>query len=331
MGVTVDIFNPQTSVLAAGLEGKTILLYGGNNVGKSYVAARLPKPYFLACESGLNAQAGVRYNKISNWADFRKVVRQFTSAATVDKAREMYDTIVIDEVYASSIMCQDFVLSTYGDGALTLADGDGKHNLYQIYEKEYFRMINLLLSRDYTVVFIGHAQQDSKTKFISPKGDKRCINPIIDNCDFVFFINSNGVNEKGEVIKSSAYCYENSNFFARSRFECCNPIIQEFTAENLINTIKEAVIKQAEKDGAQVVSYKEQREQNTTETEDFDTVMNEIQELGNKFVEAERVEELTEIIEGVLGPGGKVSNCTKKQLSAVIIIRDEMKQALENN
>lgn len=130
MGVTVDIFNPQTSVLAAGLEGKTILIYGGNNVGKSYVAARLPKPYFLACESGLNAQSGVKYNKISNWADFRKVVRQFTSATTVDKARELYNTIVIDEVYASSIMCQDYILSTYGDGALTLADGDGKHNLY---------------------------------------------------------------------------------------------------------------------------------------------------------------------------------------------------------
>ena len=94
------------------------------------MAARLPKPYFLACESGLNAQSGVKYNKISNWADFRKVVRQFTSATTVDKARELYNTIVIDEVYASSIMCQDYILSTYGDGALTLADGDGKHNLY---------------------------------------------------------------------------------------------------------------------------------------------------------------------------------------------------------
>lgn len=32
MGTVVDIFNPQTSVLAAGLEGKVILIYGGNNV-----------------------------------------------------------------------------------------------------------------------------------------------------------------------------------------------------------------------------------------------------------------------------------------------------------
>ena len=227
-------------------------------------------------------------------------------------------------------MCQDYVLSTYGDGALTLADGDTKHNLYQIYEKEYFKMINLLLSRDYTVVFIGHAQENTKTGYISPKGDKRCINPIIDNCDFVFYIQSNGVNEKGEVIKSSAYCYQNDKFFARSRFEYCDPIIKEFTADNLLETVKNAVIKQAEKDGVEVSSYEEQKEKNTTETENFDDVMAEIQKLCEEFVKTDRIEELTEIIEGVLGPGKKVSECTKKQLSAVIIIRDEIKQALGN-
>ena len=327
MGAVIDIFNPQTSVLAAGLEGKSIFLYGQNGVGKTYVTARLPKPYFLACESGLNAQSGVKYNKISNWADFRKVIRQFTSPATVDKARELYDTIVIDEVYASSIMCQDYVLSTYGNGALTLADGDSKHNLYQVYEKEYFKMINLLLSRDYTVVFIGHTKEDTKTGFISPKGDKRCISPIADNCDFVFYIQSNGVNEKGEVVKSSAYCYQNDKFFARSRFEYCTPIIKEFTAENLVEAIKNAVLKQAEHDGVEVASYEEQKAKNTTEVEDFDTVMKQVQELGTKFIEAGKQEKLTEIIEEVLGPNGKVSDCTKKQLAAVTIIRDELEQA----
>lgn len=328
MGAVIDIFNPQTSVLAAGLEGKSIFLYGQNGVGKTYVTARLPKPYFLACESGLNAQSGVKYNKISNWADFRKVIRQFTSPSTVDKARELYDTIVIDEVYASSIMCQDYVLSTYGNGALTLADGDSKHNLYQVYEKEYFKMINLLLSRDYTVVFIGHTKEDTKTGFISPKGDKRCISPIADNCDFVFYIQSNGVNEKGEVIKSSAYCYQNDKFFARSRFEYCTPIIKEFTAENLVEAIKDAVLKQAEHDGVEVASYEEQKAKNTTEVEDFDTVMKQVQELGTKFIEAGKQEKLTEIIEEVLGPNGKVSDCTKKQLAAVTIIRDELEQAV---
>lgn len=32
MAVNVDIFNPQISTVARGLEGKTIFVYGGNNV-----------------------------------------------------------------------------------------------------------------------------------------------------------------------------------------------------------------------------------------------------------------------------------------------------------
>lgn len=130
MAINIDIFKPQVSVVARGLTGKTILLYGGNNVGKTYSAAHMSKPFFLACESGLNALSGVKYASINNWRDFRKVVKQLTDKGTVDKARELYDTIVIDEVYASSIFCQDYVISTYGNGALSLADGDSKHNLY---------------------------------------------------------------------------------------------------------------------------------------------------------------------------------------------------------
>lgn len=328
MGVKIDIFNPQTSVLAAGLEGKTVFIYGGNNVGKTYTASRLSKPFFIACESGLNAQAGVKYNRVSNWADFKTLVKQFTNKTTFEKARELYDTIVIDEVYASSIMCQDYVLSSYGNGALTLSDGDSKHNLYQVYEKEYFRVINLLLSRNYTVVFIGHQQADSKTGFITPKGDKRCLNPIIDNCDFVIYVNSNGVDEKGELIKSSAYFYQTDKFFARSRFECCVPMIKEFTAENLEEAIKNAVIDTAKKDGVEVSTYEQQKEQNVVEKEDFDDIMKQIGELGKKLIESGNQEKLTDIVEGNLGPNQKVSNCTKKQIEVVTVIRNEIQDMI---
>ena len=330
MAVTIDIFNPQVSTIAKGLEGKTIMIYGGNNVGKTYVAARLSKPYFIACESGLNAQDGVKYNRVTRWSDFRKIVKQFTDRSTVDKARALYDTIVIDEVYASSIMCQDYVMATYGDGALTLSDGDGKHNLYQLYEKEYFRMINLLLSCDYTVVFIGHEQE--KNGFVTPKGDKRCLGPILDNCDFVVYVKANGVDEKGQLIKSSGYMVQTKEFFARSRFEHCPPVIKEFSAENLENAINEAIENEEKLNNATVVTYAEQKAQNTSEVEDYDEVMNEIQAIGMKFVDAGLQNILTEIVEDTLGKGGKVAACSKRQIEALIIIRDNLKEkAVEVN
>lgn len=327
MAVNVDIFNPQISKIAYGLEGKVILLYGGNNLGKTHQSCRMNKPFVMACESGLNAQSGVAYNKINNWADFKKIVKQFTSKATVDKAKELYSTIIIDEVYASSIMCQDYVIATYGNGALTLGDSEGKINLYQMYEKEYFRQINLLVGAGYTVVFIAHAQE--KNDYISPKGDKRAINPIVDNSDFVVYLQSNGVDEDGKVIKSSAYLAETDSFFARSRFEHTPTYIEEFTAENLEAAIIEGIKKEEEISGVKTVSYEEQKEQNTTVKMTFDEVQEALQVVGERFYEADKMDILTEIVEDNLGVGGKVSSCTKKQLEVLLVIYDELTDKAE--
>lgn len=321
MGTPIDIFNPQVSAVAEGLEGKTIMIYGGNNVGKTYVASRLKKPFFIACESGLNAISGVKYNRVSSWSDFKKLVKQFTSKATADKAREMYDTIVIDEVYASSIFCQDYVIATYGEGALSLGDQQGKINLYQLYEKEYFKMVNSLLSCDYTVVFIAHAVE--KDGFITPKGDKRCLNPIIDNCDFVAYVCSNGVDENRVVIHSSAFFAETDTFFARSRFEHCPTVIEDFTAENLEKAVKEAIQKEKE-NGATVVSYGEQKAMNNTEHLSYDELMDALNDVGERYLAANEIDALTEVVEDVLGKGKKVSQCTKRQVAAMEVILDTL-------
>lgn len=330
MAVNVDIFNPQVSVVAKGLAGKCIMIYGGNNRGKTYVATHMSKPFVIACESGLNALNGVKYNRVNNWADMKKLVKQFTSKATVEKARELYDTIVIDEVYASSIFCQDYVMSTYGDGALTLSDtNDPRKNLYQLYEKEYFRVINQLLSCDYTVVFIAHEQADGKTGFITPKGDKRCLNPIIDNCDFVIYLKSGGTDEDGKVILSTAYFAETKEFFARSRFTECATELYPFTAEGLEKVIHDAVEAEEKKSGVKAVDYEVQKQQNISVVRDYDEVMAEIQETGQKLVDAGELEALTEIVEETLGKGKKVSECTKKQIDAMEIILDNLKEKVE--
>ena len=326
MAVQVDIFNPQISVVAKGLAGKCIMIYGGNNRGKTYVATHMSKPFVIACESGLNALNGVRYNRVNNWADMKKLVKQFTHKTTVEKAREMYDTIVIDEVYASSIFCQDYVMQTFGEGALTLSDSsDPRKNLYRLYEKEYFRVINQLLSSDYTVVFIAHEQADGKTGFITPKGDKRCLNPIIDNCDFVIYLTSGGVDEDGKVVLSTAHFAQTNDFFARSRFTECATELNPFTAEGLEKIIADAVEAEEKKSGVKAVDYEVQKSQNTSVVRDYEELMNEIQETGQKLVEANQLEALTEIVEEVLGRGKKVSECTKKQIDAMEIILDNLK------
>ena len=326
MAVDVDIFNPQVSVIARGLEGKIIMIYGGNNVGKTAQAVRFDKPYLFGCENGLNGQSGVKYNTIPNWASFKKAVKQFTSKATIDKAKEMYNTIIIDEVYASAMFCQDFICQTYGNGAIDLGDNDGnsKINLYRLYEKEYWKQINLLANSGYTVVFIAHAQEEKNGKMF-PKGDKkRALAPIIDNCDIVAYVQGNGVDEDGKVIKSSAYFADTDEFFARSRYNYMPTMIKEFTAENLAAAIDEGIRLQSENEGIATVTYDEQKEQNTINVKSYEMLMDELQALGSKIAEASMFEELQTIVEDNLGTGKKASDLKKGQEQIIEILIDDL-------
>lgn len=324
----IDIFNPQVSVVAHGLEGKTIMLYGTNNIGKTFQAVRAKKPYVFACESGLGAQNNVKYNKISNWREFKKAVDQFTNKKTIDKAREMYSTIIIDEVYASSLFCQKFVCDTYGDGCISLgANTNSKVNLYQIYERVYWEQINLLVGAGYTVIFIAHQQE--KDDFISPKGDKRCINPIIDNCDIVAYIAPNGVDEENRVIKSSAYFAQTDRFFARSRYDYMDTWIQEFTIENLEKAIADGIARQAEAEGVASVDYDVQKAQNTAQILSYDELMEKAAVYSNKLIDAGETERAVEVVENTLGVRKKLGECTKKQVESIAIIVDELIEICE--
>lgn len=323
----IDIFNPTKSVIADGLEGKMLLIYGANSLGKTYQACRLPKPFVIATEYGLNGISGVPYANVTKWAEFKQIVQQFEKP----KAKEVYNTIIIDEVYASALYCQDYVCNTFGNGALTLADGDGKHNLYQAYEKEYFKQINKLAALGFTIVFIAHAQEDTQTHYITPKGDKRSINPIIDKCDYTIYLQSNGIDADGEVIKSSAYLAATDSFFARSRFTGTPTMIKEFTAENLTAAIQKGIDAEREKNADSVVSFAEQKEQKeSTELKlDFNSLMDEFNSITKELVDKDEKKYpplIVQITERYLGPGAKVNNCNANQSEAISLIIEDLKK-----
>lgn len=183
-------------------------------------------------------------------------------------------------------------------------------------------MVNLLLSCDYTVMFIAHEQE--KEGYVSPKGDKRCIAPIIDNCDFVIYLTSNGVDENGKTILSSGHLAQTEQYFARSRFAYCANEITPYTAENLERTIAEAIEAEEAVSGIQAVSYEEQKAMNTPVRMDYEELMEKIGACGQAMVAAGYIDVVTEIVENVLGVGQKVSACTKKQIDAMAIIYDDL-------
>ncbi|MGD1413418.1 ATP-binding protein [Bacillus stercoris] len=321
--MAIDIFNPQVSVVAKGLEGKVITIYGSNNLGKTKQSTRMKKPLYLPFEKGLNAIAGIQFMPINSWADFKKVNKQLTKNA--EKAKEMYQTIIVDEVdafakYATRYVCEQYDVERIKDGN----DGFG---LWKEYETEVWEEINKLIGVGFTVIFIAHAAEDKKGK-VYPKGDKRVLAPVIDNSDIVLYLSSNGVDEDRKVIKSSAWLAETEEHFARSRFDYIDTYLPEFTAENLEKAIIEAVERQEQAEGIVAVTYEEQKQNNASEELDFNSLMDQIKEIGMKLNEEGRLEEVNEITEKHLGKGVKVTECSRKQVGVMSVILDDLKDLL---
>ncbi|MCI3197713.1 ATP-binding protein [Bacillus sp. HU-1818] len=321
--MAIDIFNPQISVVAKGLEGKVITIYGSNNLGKTKQSTRMKKPLYLPFEKGLNAIAGVQFMAINSWADFKKVNKQLTKNA--EKAKEMYQTIIVDEVdafakYATRYVCEQYDVDRIKDGN----DGFG---LWKEYETEVWEEINKLIGVGFTVIFIAHAAEDKKGK-VYPKGDKRVLAPVIDNSDIVLYLSSNGVDEDRKVIKSSAWLAETDDHFARSRFDYIDTYLPEFTAENLEKAIIEAVERQEKAEGIVAVTYEEQKQNNASEELDYDSMMEQIKEIGIKLNGEGRLEEVNEITEKHLGKGVKVTECSRKQIDVMSVILDDLKDLL---
>ena len=325
---TFDIFNPQISVVAKGLDGKMILIYGDNSTGKTKQATRMKKPYYLGFEAGIRAISGVPFLPINRWSDFKKINKQLTDPKTLDKAKDLYQTIIFDEVFTAAKYCQDYLCKKHG--VETIGDGNGGYGLWKEYEIEFWSELDKLMKAGYTLVFIGHIQETKEGKII-PKGDARSMQPVRDNADVVAYLTPNGIDEDGKVIKSSAWFAQTDEFFARSRFDYIDTYLEEFSAENLEKVIAEAIERQEKAEGITAVTYEEQKESFKSEEYDYDSLMGEIKDLGNQLHKAGKLDELQEVVEKHLGIDAKVTDCTKNQVETMAVILDDMKDLIKED
>ena len=119
-------------------------------------------------------------------------------------------------------------------------------------------------------------------------------------------------------------------FEAGSRFKY-TPDYIEFTYENLVNAIVDAIDKQAKEDGEEL--FTNERENNyvdTSSTLDFDKLMEEFQNMIKKFSESDKMEDfyaprITQIIEKYLGKGKKVGDMNRDQAEQLVLIIDDLK------
>jgi len=324
----MSIFQPKISKVARGMQGKAIVIYGSNNLGKTLQATRMSKPYYMGFENGLNARDGVPYELYDKWSQFKKDNKDLTDPKTVKQAREMYDTIIIDQLYAAGDLCQRYICNMYGVKDLSEKSELTNGNLYKLYEKEFSGEFDKLLKAGYTLVFIAHPEFDKDTEKLRPRGDKRSTGFIVNNADIVVYLQSNGVDENGKLIKSSAYFNETPEFFARSKFDYIVPYLEEFTAENLEKAITDAVEAQAKAEGFTTISLEEKVESLKTEELDYEELLGKIKTLGMKIYNAGHGTELSEIIEKHTQLGMTVKDLTKVHVEAMSVIAKDLEDFL---
>lgn len=310
------------------LRGKVIVLYGGNNVGKTFQSSRFPNPVFLPCEKGMNAINGALVLKTNSWSDLKKngkklAGKKFTKL--LDEGNQI--TVVIDGIerignYVKNYLCSKYDVSTIGEAR----SGFGA---WEEYENAVWLWVDNLISLGYTVVFIGHEKLDNKKDKYIITGDERAIKPIRDNADIVAYLKSNGLDEEGKPVHSSAYLAETEDFFARTRYTYMDTFIEDFTVENLTQTIIDGIKKQNEAEGFDSVSFAEQQQIYDDGDETFEDIVEEIKELFGRMQELDASEDYLSIVEEHLGEGIPVSQATKNQFEAVKCIRNDLQDRIE--
>ena len=336
-----DIFGNDvtTAKLNPDIQGKIFAVIGGNNTGKTTQCAKMVKNCFLLpLEKGTNALGrGTQILRTSNWADVKKHVARLTNDKTLLKALRhgVPIGVIIDGLENASLFAKRFICDQAGVDKFAKAGAHGSQ--WDEYAQEIFWMVTKLSQCGYTLFFIGHvAESKEDADYLDFACDKRTAKPIKDVADFVIYVESNGVDDEGNVIPSSAYMAEhlpdgeNVGFFARCRFPYVQTRFKEWDAEVVKQAIYDGIVKQAEVEGAELVTFKEA---NIMYESAFELSFEEALEKVFDMLDAADAKDLGEDADNILlkylDKVDQINSLGKNQMQTVQSIHDELEALLE--
>ena len=331
---SIDIFSIQPHQVSRDLRGYSVFLYGGWKTGKTTIAAKFPKALLLAFEKGYAAIPGVMALPLESWSDFKRTLRQLKDP----RAQEMYETVIIDTADIAYDLCTKYICAN--NNADTVSDipyGKG----YGMIEKEFDEALRSIVQMNYGLVIISHDTDkiftdESKQQFnkIVPTLDKRANNICARMCDIIGY--SRAVEDSNGNLVTKLFMRGTPRYEAGSRFKY-TPDVIDFTYQNLVNAIADAIDKQMAEDGADLFTDKRENIHSSNAVLDFDTLMNQFNELIEGIIQKASDEEMAsywspriqQITDRYLGKGNKVGNMSREQTEALSLIVDDLKELAE--
>jgi len=332
--MAVDIFGITPHKVSRDLKGYTVLFYGAPKTGKTTIASQFDKALLLAFEVGYLALPGVMAQPINYWSDFKQVLRQLKE----DQAHEMFSNIIIDTADIAYDLCEKFICSQNSVSSI----GDMPYGAgYAKVSKEFDEALRQIPQMGYGLIIISHSQdkvfKDENGKEFNQIVPTLGTRPrlIVDRMSDIIGFAHPELDEEGNT-RTALYLRGTPRFIAGSRFKYIKPVI-EFTYDNLVDAIHEAIDKEAEEHEGKLVV--DSAERVTVEEIDYDACIEKFNQLVNKLQEVSGAEfgnrwagKIIELTDKYLGKGKKITETTSEQAEQVYLIvtdlEDEMKKYL---
>ena len=330
--MAIDIFSIQPHEVSRDLCGYTVMLYGEPKTGKTTIASQFPKALLLAFETGYLAIPGIMAQPINKWSEFKQVLKQLKD----EKAHEQFSNIVIDTADIAYDLCEKFICNQAGVSAINeIPYGQG----WSKASKEFDEALRSIPQMGYGLVMISHSQDKS---FVDENGvEYNQIVPTLANrprlivdrmSDIIGFAHAS--QEEDGTVHTTLYMRGTPRFVAGSRFKY-TPDSIEFTYQNLVDAIGNAIDKQAEETQGKYVTDKRTTAHTPQPELNFDDLMNQfnaavakLQEVTGSSFGTTWAPRIVEITTKHLGAGKKVSDMTRSQTEQLALIVDDLVEAM---
>ena len=332
--MAIDIFAIKPHEVSRDLCGYTVLLYGQPKTGKTTTAAQFPQALLCAFETGYLAIPGVMAQPVNKWSEFKQILKQLDS----EQAHKQFKNIIVDTVDIAYDLCEKYIcnqngVSTVGD----LAYGKG----YALAKKEFDEALRKIPQMGYGLVMISHAQDKT---FKDENGEEyQQIVPTLANqprlvvdrmSDIIGY--AHPFQEEDGTVHTTLFMRGTPRFVAGSRFKY-TPDSIEFSYDNLVNAIGEAIDRQAKDFGGQYVTDAPTTAHIAEPDLDFDELMNKfnylvgkIQEITGASFGSTWAPRIIAITDKYLGKGKKVSDMSRDQVEQLVLIVDDLAEAVGN-
>ena len=339
----INLLNIQPHQVSRDMRGYSVFFYGEPKSGKTTTAVKFPKHLLLAFEKGYNAIPGAMAQPINSCSEFKKVLRQLKDP----EVHKQFETIIIDTAdvaydYCVKYVCDNAPRADGGFGVDSVSDipyGKG----YGMVSKEFDDNLRSIVQMDYGLVMISHSidktftdEQGKEFNRIVPTLDRRAKNIVSRMVDIYGY--ARGVTEADGTNVTKLFLRGTPRFEAGSRFKY-TPDYIDFSYQNLVEAVSEAIDKQMAEDGKEYFTDKKQNLYIDTSKElDFDELMNEFNDIIQGIIGTASDEEMqtywqpriTSITDKHLGRGHKVGNMSREQTEALSLIVEDMKDLVKS-